>query len=444
MPRDKLTPAERDAQPLTDAEREAVPGGASEVLAETLTELGEDGAADAEDERLAPDDVAVPRALRIAAAWAWRLIVVGVVLVAFGNVLALLGAVVLPLVIALLIAAPLELGVTWLEKLRVPRTLGAVVAVIGLLVAVLGLMTAVGASVATGFDSLRNSAVRGFDTVVKWLVDGPLHVSQAEIDGAVNQAVSTVRENAWGLASGAINVTGTVSALAAGVILALIALFFFIRDGADMWAGFVRIAPRSARAGLDRAGRAGWTTLRRYTLTSVTVAAIDAVGIGLGALVLAPKLALPIAILVFLTSFIPMFGASISGAVAVLVVLVDSDWKAALWMLGVVLLVQFLEGNLLYPLLFGRAAQVHPMAILLAVSAGTLLAGLAGAVIAVPIVSFGVAFARGLHREYLASQGEPHTLTLQLPVLRERSRKAVRTVRERLTTGSIRTRKPKQ
>lgn len=389
-----------------------------------------------------PDDATneIPEPLRIAAGWAWRLIVIGIVLMAIGNVLALLGPIVLPLVIALLIAAPLERLVTILARHRVPRSLGAVLTVLLLVTVVIGLATAVGASVVSGFDDLKESASQGFDTVVDWLVEGPLHMSSEQINDGVDQAISTARDHAWGLASSAISVTNTIGALVAGVVLALISLFFFLRDGDQMWGFFVRLAPRKMRKSMDRAGRAGWTSLRRYTQTSAFVAFIDAVGIGLGAQILGLPLALPIAIMVFLFSFIPLFGAGISGAVAVLVGLVDGGWVTALLMLGVVLVVQQTEGNILYPWLFGKAAAVHPMAILLAVSSGTLLAGLAGAVIAVPILAFSVAFGRGLHAEFVLARDEDRPLTGQIPLLAEKSRDAFRKATARVTTSQIRVR----
>lgn len=383
----------------------------------------------------------VPLALRVAGAWSWRIIVVGILLIAIGNVLALLSPVVLPLVIALLIAAPLERLVTWMERFRIPRGLGAAIAVLLLATVVVGLAVAIGTSVVSGFDSLRQSAAEGFDTLVAWLVDGPLRVSSEQINQAVDQILNTARSNAWGLASGAWSVTGTVGALAAGVVLAILSLYFFMRDGVQMWGFFVRLAPRRARASMDRAGRAGWTTLRRYTQTSVFVAFIDAVGIGSGAWILGVPLALPIAITVFLFSFIPIFGAGISGAVAVLVALVDGGWTTALLMLLVVLIVQQTEGNILYPWLFGKAASIHPMAILLAVAAGTLLAGLAGAVIAVPILAFTVAFARGLHREFILAREDPFPLSGQIPLIAERSREAFRRARTKVTTSQIKVRK---
>ncbi len=394
----------------------------------------------------APDTVTstVPLPLRVAGAWSWRIIVVGIVLMAIAKVVTILSAIVLPLIIALLIAAPLERLVSWMHRRKIPRGLGAATSILMLITVVLGLAFAVGASVVTGFGSLRDSAAEGFNTLVDWLVEGPLHVSSEQINDAVDQVMSTVRDNAWGLASGAWSVTGTLTALLAGVVLALLSLFFFLRDGASIWSFFVRIAPKGAQASIDRAGQAGWTTLRRYTQTSVLVAFIDAVGIGVGAWILGVPLALPIGIAVFLFSFIPMFGAAISGVVAVLGALVDGGWTTALLMLVIVLVVQQTEGNILYPWLFGKAASVHPMAILLAVASGTLLAGLAGAVIAVPILAFTVAFARGLHKEFVLAKEDAFPITGQIPLMAERSKEALRRARTKVTTSQIKVRKRRQ
>jgi len=186
--------------------------------------------------------------------------------------------------------------------------------------------------------------------------------------------------------------------VSAGALIALFCLFFFLRDGRGMWLWLVGLLPEQARERTDFAGRAGWATLGAYTRTSVFVAFVDSVGIGLGAWILGLPLALPIAILVFLGSFIPIVGATVTGAVAVLVALVDGGWVTALIMLGIVILVQQLEGSILYPWLFGRAAAVHPVAILLTVAAGTIVAGMVGALLAVPLLALTKSFISGLRR----------------------------------------------
>ncbi|WP_296665083.1 AI-2E family transporter [Demequina sp.] len=387
-----------------------------------------------------PADVvveSVPVWLRVSAAWSWRLIVVGFVIFILYESFTTLAPVALPLMIALLIAAPLEQLVSRLQKWGIPRAAGALLAIFTLVMVVLGLGVAAGSSVVAGFGDLQEAAVNGFNQFLDWLVQGPIHMSREQIDQIIGNAQSTLQDNAWGVATGAFTVTGTIGALLAGSIVALFSLFFFLKDGRKLWLWFVGLLPKRRAGRADRAGLTAWLTLRRYTETSVFVAFIDAVGIGVGAWLLGIPLALPIGIFVFLLSFIPLFGATISGAIAVLVALFDGGWVTAVWMAVIVLGVQQLEGNILYPWLFGKAMSLHPLAILLTVSIGTLLLGLVGAVIAVPIVSFCYAFARSLHGEYAAGR-EPPADSGSITVLTEHPKDALKRARDAITrTGEI-------
>ncbi|WP_169747706.1 AI-2E family transporter [Demequina subtropica] len=390
----------------------------------------------------APADVAseyVPLWLRVTAAWSWRLIIVGIIAYVMFAGFTNFASIILPLAIAMLIAAPLEQAVSRLEKWHVPRALGAALAILALVTVVLGLAVAAGSSIVAGFGDLQEAAVKGFDQFLDWLVDGPVHLSREQIDDMLGNVQKTVQDNAWGVATGAFSVTGTIGSLFAGSIVALFSLFFFMKDGRKLWLWFVGLVPRSRSERVDNAGMTAWLTLRRYTETSVFVAFIDAVGIGTGAWILGLPLAFPIAIFVFLLSFIPLFGATLSGAIAVLVGLFDGGWPTALWMLAIVLLVQQIEGNVLYPWLFGKAASLHPLVILLTVSMGTLLLGLIGAVIAVPIVSFVYAFGRSLHAQMTAEAEVPPDTGA---VLTEHPREAIKRAREAIAkTGEIRVRR---
>lgn len=383
----------------------------------------------------------VPVSLRVAAAWSWRLIVVGIVIYVGFQGFTTLAPVALPLAIALLIAAPLEQLVSAMHKRRVPRAVGALLSILMLILIVLGMGVAASSAVLAGFDDLQQAAVKGFDQFLDWLVDGPVHLSREQIDQIIGNAQSTLQDNAWGLATGAFSVTGAIGSLVAGSVVALFSLFFFLKDGRRLWVWFVGLLPQRRGARVDRAGMTAWLTMRRYTETSVTVAFIDAVGIGLAAWILGLPLVLPIAIFVFLLSFIPLFGATISGSIAVLVALFDGGWVTALLMAGAVLLVQQVEGNVLYPWLFGRAMSLHPLAILLTVSIGTLLLGLIGAVIAVPIVSAFYAFARSLHGQYREDVDEPPD-SGAIAVLTEHPMDAIKRAREAIArTGEIRVRR---
>lgn len=361
----------------------------------------------------------VPWPLVITAAYAWRFIAIGVLLAFAVAVFARLAPVLLPLIIAVLIAAPLERLVTRMARHRIPRGLGAAIVILTLTLTVLGLVTLAGTAIVAGFDELRVAALEGVETFIQWLITGPLHVAEERLTDLTGQLSTWLEENWLGVANGALSVTGTIGQVFAGMLIALIGLFFVLRDGRGMWLWFVKGIGGENADRIDRAGRNSWITLRRYTQTSAFVAFVDAVGIGLAAWILGIPLAFPIAITVFLFSFIPMFGAAISGAIAVAVALVDGGWVTALIMLGCVLLVQQLEGSLLYPWLFGKAANIHPMVILVSVSAGTLLAGFLGAVIAVPIVAFTIAFIKGLRKEFIVE--EPPTISQQLPTIKERA-----------------------
>lgn len=330
----------------------------------------------------------VPASLRGAAAWSWRLIVIAAAALAVGWVIAEFRIVVVPFVIALLLAVLLDPVAAWLRRrLRFPRTLAAAVTLVGALAAIVGLLVAAGRSIAIGFADLADQAVAGFNELLTWMADGPLHIDQTQLDDWISQGVDQVTANSGVLVSGVISATASATQVITGMAITLFCLFFFLREGRRIWQWFIRLAPRLHREKINEAGIRGWVSLGAYARTQILVAFVDAVGIGVGAWILGVPLALPIGVLVFLGAFIPIIGAFVSGSVAVLVALVDSDITTALLMLGVILLVQQVEGNVLQPWLMGNALSLHPVAVLLAVIAGTGLAGILGALLAVPIAA---------------------------------------------------------
>ena len=231
-------------------------------------------------------------------------------------------------------------------------------------------------------------------------------MNQDTIDNIQQNLTDLLQKNWKGIFNGALSITGTVGSVFAGPVIALFSLFFFLRDGRLMWLWGVKHTAGDNAERIDNAGTAAFGTLGRYARTCAFVAFIDAVGIGIGAWILGLPLALPIAIVVFLFSFIPMFGATISGAIAIAVALVDGGWKEALWMLLIVIVVQQIEGSLLYPFLFGKAASIHPMVILLSVSMAPCSRASFGAVIAVPLVSFVTTFVAKMNNPDALAPGE--------------------------------------
>lgn len=343
-----------------------------------------------------PIDEAVPRSLRIAAAWSWRLIVVAVVGWGLLYLVDRFLILVAPLMIGLLLTGLLAPAFRWVLKLRLNRSLGTLIVLVGGLGVVGGTLTLVVNQLIDGLPNMVNSAEQGVQDIQEWVQGPPLNMTDADLDNLIEQGRSWVEENTQQLTDvGLSAVTGTVQFLT-GFVLALVATFFFLRDGRRIWMFLVGTLPARARAPMTYAGDGAWRSLTGYVRATVLVALIDAIGIGVGLWVLRVPLALPLAALVFIGAFIPIIGAFLSGTVAVLVALVDEQQPGmldgggiakALMVLGLILLVQQIEGNLLQPIIMSRAVQIHPLAVIIAVTAGVVVAGIIGALVAVPVVA---------------------------------------------------------
>jgi predicted PurR-regulated permease PerM len=330
----------------------------------------------------------VPPSIRAAAAWSWRILLIAAGLALIGWVLAYFKVLVVAVAVAVLLAVLLAPVVTWLHRVaRLPHGLASAVAVLGMLAVIGGIVTLAGNSIANGFGELRDQALAGFEELIDWLSDGPFALTATQLDGYVQQLTDFVSTNSSSLLTGALSVTTTVGHVAAGTLITLFCTLFFLHDGRHIWAWVVGLLPRRSREKVHQAGRRGLVTLGGYTRTQILVALVDAAGIGIGAAILGVPLALPLAALVFIGSFIPIVGALLTGTIAILVALVAQGPGDALIMLGIVLLVQQIEGHVLQPLLMGHAVSLHPVAVLLAVAAGSFAAGIVGALFAVPIVA---------------------------------------------------------
>nr|MDT0660261.1 AI-2E family transporter [Micromonospora sp. DSM 115978] len=333
------------------------------------------------------DDADVPRGLRIAAAWSWRLLVIGAIGWALIRLIGTVRIVIIPLAIALLLAALLAPAVGWLLRARFPRSLATAVVLVTGLAAVIGTLTMVVNEFIKGVPELSANATEGIRQIQDWLREGPLHMSDNQLDRYIAQGEQWIDENTQALTTGALSTASTIFEVLTGALLVIFAVYFFLRDGGTIWRFLVRLLPVRARWRVDDAGKACWETLVAYVRATVLVAFIDAVGIGIFLIIFDIPFAFPLTALIFLGAFIPIVGATLSGAVAVLVALVDSGWVIALVILGVVIGVQQLEGNVLQPLIMGRAVALHPLAVLLAITAGVVLAGIVGALVAVPLIA---------------------------------------------------------
>jgi len=302
----------------------------------------------------------VPYGVDLAAAWAWRLLIIGA---ATGVVLWLLNfflVVVLPLVIALFLAALVAPVVAWLERVGIRRKLAALLVVL-LGIAVLALLfTFVGNQVSSGAGDLSDQVGSGIDQIRSWLSDGPLHMSDAQLNSALQSAQDQLQSFGKDAAGRLGEVGTTLGHVFAGLFIVLFATYFFLADGALIWAWTVRIFPRAGRRQADSSGRVAWASLTQFVRATVMVAATDALGIMLGALVLGVPFVSAIGVLVFIGAFVPLVGAFVSGSVAVLVALVAVGPLKALIMFGVIVLVQQIEAHILQPFLMGRFVSVHP------------------------------------------------------------------------------------
>lgn len=330
----------------------------------------------------------VAPSVRAAAAWSWRFLLIAGASAALFWVIGFFQVIVVSVAVALLLTVLLAPVSRFLHhRARFPRGLAAITSVLLLLAVVTGLVVIAGRSIARGFGDLYDQASQGVDEALDWLSTGPLQLSTDQLDDLVQQGRDQISSNADSLVSGALSVTTTVGHVAAGTLITLFCTFFFLLDGRTIWAWLVGLLPVPVRERVHQAGRRGIVTLSGYTRTQILVAFVDATGIGIGAAILGVPLALPLATLVFVGSFIPIVGAVATGAVAVLVALVSQGPVVALIMLGVVLLVQQIEGHVLQPFLMGHAVSLHPVAVLLVVAAGSLAAGIVGALFAVPIAA---------------------------------------------------------
>lgn len=341
---------------------------------------------DAQPSRREPAE-AVPYPLRVAAAVAWRLLAVAGALTLIGYVLIQLRVVAIALAIALLLTAGLVPLVDWLARRRVPRGLATAVVMVAGLSGFGGLLVFVIQAFVAGLPDLRRQVSSSVEALRRFLEAGPFGLPPVNLDTLLNQISSAVSSNTGTVTSGALSTALNVGEFLSGLILAIFALIIFLYSGGSIWRFLLKLVPQTVRREVDVAGQRSFASLVGYARATILVAVVDAVGIGIGLLAVGAPLVIPLTALVFLAAFVPVVGAVVSGALAVLVVLVANGLVPALIVLGVVLGVQQLEGNVLQPLLLGRAVQLNALAVVLAVSVGAVLAGITGALLAVPLLA---------------------------------------------------------
>jgi predicted PurR-regulated permease PerM len=329
----------------------------------------------------------VPYPLRVAAALAWRVVVVAGMAVVVGYVVIALRQVVIPVAVALLLTALLGPVVDWLTGHRVPRGLATLVVLVAGLVLIGGLLTLVVRAFVTGLPALQAQVVSSVEQIRLWLLHPPFGLPPVNLQSVLDSLSRSLANNRYAITTGALSTAVTLGQYLTGAALALFTLIYFLYGGRSMWCFLLGAVPRPVRPRVDIAGQRAFASLGGFIRATVLVAVVDALGIGIGLLAVGAPLVVPLAALTFLAAFIPVIGAVVSGVIAVLVVLVAKGGVAALIVLGVVIAVQQLEGNVLQPLLMGRAVELNGVAVVLAVAIGSVLAGIAGALLSVPLLA---------------------------------------------------------
>lgn len=355
-------------------------------------------------EKLAAD---LPYGVVVAAAWSWRVILIIVMSAVAIWLLSHLTLLVIPVLIAALLATLLQPAHRLLLKLKFPPVVSSLILTLALILVVAGLLTMAGQQLAAGFATMQVSVAAGVRDFIALVESWGVSFETLDLQELLADLGQTLQDNSGAIVSGALGFGSTATNILAGIVMALFALIFFLKDGQKIWSFLLNFIPSNHRRAVDGAGYAGWGALGSYVRVQIFVAFVDAVGIGVGAALLGVPLAMPLGVLVFLGSFIPIVGAVLTGAVAVLLALVANDWVNALLMLAVVLGVQQLESNVLQPLVMGKAVNLHPLAVFLAVAAGTATMGLIGAVFAVPVMAFVNEFIKYLARKPWLADPDP-------------------------------------
>jgi predicted PurR-regulated permease PerM len=316
----------------------------------------------------------------------WALLGLLLAVAAVGWLLSLVPLVVIPVVLALFPATLLVPVASWLRDVGLPAALAAILSIllgIGLIVGLIGAMVPL---VVAQAPELAESAADGLAELETFLEDGPFGLDLGGVDGIVDMAQEQLGE-VGDLAPQAFTAAAAAFETVAGILLLFVVLFFYLKDGRRLTEGVLSLVPEGRRERWRRLADRSWTTLGRYFRGQMLVALVDAIGIGLGLLLLGVPLALPLAVLVFFGGLFPIVGAVVTGALAVLVALADQGLTVGLIVLGLVLAVQQLESNVLEPVILGRAIHLHPLVILVSITAGAVTLGILGAFLAVPVAA---------------------------------------------------------
>lgn len=319
--------------------------------------------------------------------WAWRLLVVGTLVAAVLWLIYQVKLVAIAFIIGILITALLHPFVAALNRRRVPKMLSTTVVFVLGLAFLAGLGIFVGTQVTRNAAALQVQIVDIIDATEKWLASGPLQIDARQVNDLTTQISDALNANWRGIATGAVTGLGTTVEIVGGIVLAAFCTFFLLLDGGQMWSWVATRLPQRSRDRMRQAGEVAWRTIGHYVRGTIVIAFSDAVAVTITLLIVGVPLAVPVGVLVFLGAFVPILGLTITGAIAVGLTLISKGLIATIVVLAVIILAVQVEGHVLQPIVMSRAVRVHPLVVVLSVTAGSLIGGIFGAVIAVPLVA---------------------------------------------------------
>lgn len=294
--------------------------------------------------------------------------------------------VVLPVLVSVLVATLLMPPADLLRRRKVPSALATLLSMLGGLLLVAGALSLVVPAFLDQFDQVERSARQGLDEALRWFT-ATFGLDRDDINRAIDSAIERVQENSGTISRRLLTGATLAAELVAALLLIVVLVFFFVHDGRRIWAWSVTLFPVRHQADVDAIGRNIWGSVSGYMRGVAFIALVDAILIGMALAIIGVPLVVPLMVLTFLGAFLPLVGAVLAGAIAALVALVTEGVIAAILVVAAITAIQQIEGDLLYPLVVGRAIALHPVAILLALTAGSILAGIVGALLAVPVAA---------------------------------------------------------
>ncbi|HEX2904580.1 MAG TPA: AI-2E family transporter [Jatrophihabitans sp.] len=349
---------------------------------------------------------AVAWSLRATAEWCWRILIVVATLYLVGKAYQKVHLVVFSFVVGLLIAAVLRPVFRRLVAWRFPPALAALSSVLLAVLVLAGVGYFVADQISSNSGELANQLQRSVKEFTNWLTTGPLHLKQSDLNGISDKITASIKANQTAIAESAVSTLQSVAEGLSGLLLVILTAFFLIKDGEKIWGWTLSMLPRNARPRVAEAGERSWSTLGGYVRGQVTIALFHAVTITVALLVFRVPLAAALGVLVFLGSFIPLFGMIVAGGMCVVVALIERGLVTSIVILCIVVALVQLESHVLQPLIMSRAVEIHPLAVAVTVIAGTNLDGIYGALLAVPLVAVGNTALRSLHGQVIDTEPE--------------------------------------